>query len=117
MTKIFLKEGVLLNGATSWLWSGITLAAPVLGRYTGSCTITSILDGKHSQGSLHYLGRAADLRSQTVSRPELERCLRDLMEALGPDWDVLLEKLGTPDEHFHIEFDPKGPRKALLGEA
>jgi len=58
--------------------------------------ITSLRDGNHSPGSLHYDGLAFDIRyphSATVQQ---------IKDKLGPDWDIVPE----PD-HIHCEYDPK----------
>jgi hypothetical protein len=59
-------------------------------------------------GSLHYKGLAFDCRSKEL--PDLaakERVLNTLRVVLGSDWEVLLEKPGGLNEHFHCEYDPK----------
>lgn len=71
-----------------------------------SCTITSANDSKHSDGSLHYYGRALDFRTHDFSGDKA--LLRaKIKEALGNDFDVVLEGLGTPNEHIHLEHDPR----------
>lgn len=63
---------------------------------------TSILDGTHKTGSLHYQGRAFDLRVRDVI-PERRKAFRDALRvALGPEFDVVLEAT-----HVHVEWDPK----------
>ena len=66
-------------------------------------TVTSIKDGKHMKGSLHYKGLAFDVRTRDIGLLEFkERFKLDLEFKLGPQVDVVLEKT-----HMHIEFDPK----------
>jgi hypothetical protein len=69
--------------------------------------ITSGIDGHHSTRSLHYALRALDVRSHNfpslTAKREFEGRLRLVF---GPEYDILLEGLGTPHEHFHIEWDP-----------
>lgn len=62
--------------------------------------ITSLNDGKHKEGSLHYTGRAADLRIWHLPRPD--SFTSKLAGKVGPDFDVILE-----DDHIHMEYDPK----------
>ena len=112
--KVYFKPEVQFNGATHWVFEGIARAAVALSSY-GTVTITSVLDGKHMQGSLHHEGRAIDLRSKHIPRKDLLQAHASLKASMGPDWDVLLEKQGLPNEHFHIEFQPKGTRAAVLG--
>lgn len=60
--------------------------------------ITSGRDGSHKVDSLHYEGKAIDLRINHV----LEALKSDIKDFLGPHFDVILEK-----DHIHVEFDPK----------
>ena len=71
-----------------------------------SCTLTSANDSKHSEKSLHYQGFALDFRTHDFTGDKQE-LLHELREALGPEFDVLLEGEGTPNEHLHVEWDPK----------
>lgn len=61
--------------------------------------ITSIRDGLHSPGSLHYEGNAFDLRLPSKSR--ITKIVAALRRELGSPYDVVLERT-----HIHIEFDP-----------
>lgn len=65
-----------------------------------SITITEGTGGKHSPKSLHYKGRALDVRSSDV--PNRDQFLKALRAYFGPDYDVVFE-----GDHFHIEFDPQ----------
>ena len=71
-------------------------------------TVTSITDGKHSVNSLHYQGRAIDLRvkDDETGLPFDGRhqliAVRELRRHLGKDYDVVLEPT-----HIHVEYDPK----------
>ena len=65
-------------------------------------TVTSITDGEHSANSLHYQGRAIDLRNRNLEDHEQEVALRELRRHLGKDYDVVLEPT-----HIHVEYDPK----------
>ena len=64
--------------------------------------ITSANDGQHMTKSLHYVGRAIDLRTRNLSLSEQRVVLRELKLRLGNAFDIILE----PD-HIHLEFDPK----------
>lgn len=69
-------------------------------------TITSLLDGVHSTNSLHYRGKAADLRTKGTG---ISRRLFEALRAALPAslYDVILEDKDGPSEHIHIEYDPK----------
>lgn len=56
---------------------------------------TSIRDGNHSPGSMHYIGQAFDIKPMGVS-------VGKIRAALGNDFDVVDEF-----NHIHVEFDPK----------
>lgn len=72
------------------------------------CIITSANDKTHMLGSLHYKDRAIDLRSHDIPNGSEEVVVNEIREAVGFDYDVILEDRDTPNEHIHIEFDPKG---------
>jgi hypothetical protein len=74
--------------------------------------ITSGSDSTHMAGSKHYTGEAIDVRSKTFG-PQDKRAFADaLRDALGPQFTVLLEHEGLPQEHWHVQvkkgrrFDP-----------
>lgn len=71
--------------------------------------LTSGTEGKHSVNSLHYKGLAVDIRrwywAHNGERTDLGidtliKIRADLVQALGPDWDIVLER-----SHVHIELD------------
>lgn len=66
------------------------------------CTITAGLDGKHSAGSLHYVGMALDFRTRVIPGADREPLRAKISARLGPDFDVVLEA-----DHYHVEYQPK----------
>lgn len=64
--------------------------------------ITSGIDGKHMQNSLHYSGRAFDFRTKLLHFEVVKLIVAELKERLGKDYDVILE-----GDHLHVEWDPK----------
>jgi hypothetical protein len=34
--------------------------------------------------------------------------VQEVKGSLGIHFDVVLEGIGTPNEHLHVEYDPKG---------
>ena len=69
--------------------------------------ITSLKDGTHSPGSWHYSGWAADIRSKNVGSTEHKNIILEKMRStLGSQWEVILEHLGNPNEHYHVEPSP-----------
>ena len=63
--------------------------------------IKSLLDGKHSERSLHYVGRAFDMQTYIYTPDEL----KSLVDALRKYEDVL--DIVVEEDHLHIEIDRK----------
>ena len=58
--------------------------------------ITSIREGNHMPGSLHYDGQAFDFKHHSIATVESFKTI------LGPNYDIVDEK-----SHIHVEYDPK----------
>ena len=95
-----IKSGVDLRGLTPQMAIAYTIACRCYGQY--DCVITSASDGKHGPNSLHYNGQALDLRTRHINGQGLQLVVDKLKEALGSQFDVVLES-----DHMHVEFDPK----------
>ena len=95
-----IKNGVDLRGLQPQMAIAYTIACKVYGQY--ACVITSGSDSKHGPNSLHYVGKALDLRTNNLPSPAVQSIVDKLKEALGAQFDVCLE-----DTHIHVEFDPK----------
>lgn len=63
--------------------------------------ITSARDGEHKTDSLHYSGKAIDLRTRDMDTGIARKVTRDIQNELGRDYDVILEH-----NHIHLEYDP-----------
>jgi hypothetical protein len=71
-------------------------------------TITSGTDGKHKVKSKHYSAEAIDVRTKNFPSTKAKReFLALLQREFGRDYDIILEYLDKPNEHIHIEYDPK----------
>lgn len=102
-----LKGGVELTGLRPEMAIAYTITTGVFSEHGYPCIITSAVDGTHSSNSKHYEGLALDLRSKVITtNREKGEILTQLKHSL-PGFDVLLEMVGGPNEHFHIEYDPE----------
>lgn len=67
--------------------------------------VTSANDSKHGKASLHYQGCALDFRTNNIANPK--EVTSEIKFRLGGDFDVIFEGEGTPNQHIHVEYDPK----------
>jgi hypothetical protein len=85
---------------------GIQIAHSIYQEIGANLEITCGIDGTHLSGSLHYSGNAVDLGIHTIA--ENRSLVRNkIAAALGADFDLVWERIGTPEEHFHLEYQPK----------
>lgn len=107
MVKVKTKPGVELEFSLATLHMLNVLAA--LARYDTELAlpteivITAGTDGKHAHNSRHYRAEALDIRSKNFRLTSKEAFRARLERALGPKFRVLLEGLGTANEHFHAQ--------------
>lgn len=102
-----LKPGVIVSGITAAGLEIVIAAAIVYTRAGQRFTVTSLLDGRHMKNSKHYEGRAADFRTHDLRGITPQEIANRIKAELGHGYDVLVEGLGTPNEHIHVEHDPK----------
>ena len=98
-----LKPGVSLRGVQPETVAGMLIADGVCNDRMYELVVTSTTDGKHSTGSLHYVGHAFDMRTRDLSTRDAQALAGALRESLGQEFDVVVEKT-----HIHVEFQPKG---------
>jgi len=98
------KKGVKVQGIRPELILAIMVADGVYTSLGQELVITSLLDGTHSNTSLHYSGCGLDLRTRYFSGSEAKKARDDIAGRLTSDYDVLLES-----NHIHIEFQPRKP--------
>lgn len=110
---IHLKQGVDFTHVHPLIVEAITCWDLLLeSRGLPHATVTSFRDGNHMENSLHFQGRAADLRlpiPRDLTQPDYVPWLRNLVadyeewihSHLGQGLQVILE-----DDHLHIEWDP-----------
>lgn len=112
---IRLKDAsVNLDGTHPMVWYAIFTAARIWERHREDLVLTSVNDGVHPGGarpSFHPRGLAFDARTHDLEAPMI--ACEELRAALGPDFDVLLESRGGPNEHCHVQYDvPDVPGRA-----
>lgn len=105
------KVGVYIRGATTHLLTGLMVLDRIYEEHGYRMTVTSMSDGKHSLKSKHYTGNAADLRTKDVPDTMIDKILYQAQRELPTDFDIVLEGRGSGNEHFHLEYDPKGQMK------
>ena len=64
--------------------------------------LTSGNDATHMKGSRHYDDAGWDWRTYNLPASTVSLIAQDLRQALGKDYDVVIEK-----DHLHTEHDPK----------
>lgn len=99
-----LKPGVRVHGLRPEVVIAMLAAESVALRHGQELVVTSGIDGSHSRGSEHYKGDAFDMRTWWWGAAEQRVVANDLADALGTDFDVILE-----GNHIHVEYDPKDP--------
>ena len=101
---MYLKQGVNIQGVSIEMQIGLLIANGVYESYGHEMTVTSLLDGTHSNTSLHYSGNAADLRTRDIPPADRATITADIKERCGVNFDVILE-----DSHIHMEYQPRKP--------
>lgn len=100
---IKLKDGVTWDNVDPDFRNTLeTLVVQAFDEIDRDMIITSLNDGQHMAGSLHYEGKAADLRIWNLAPNDPKVVERRIAILVGPEFDVILEK-----DHIHIEYDPK----------
>jgi hypothetical protein len=105
---IYITEGVRFRELRPEIYNIFPLLDDIFKGHNLECTITSANDRKHMTNSFHYKNLALDLRSHYIPNGREQEVIGEIKEAIGLDYDVILEDLDTPNEHIHLEFDPKG---------
>lgn len=101
-----LKQGATIYGIRPEMVMCDGTVTAIFNKRNYYCMVTSGVGKKHSQKSLHYVGYALDYRTKHLPEDVKQEILKEIKEAL-PCCDVILEHLGEPQEHIHVEYDPK----------
>ena len=115
--RISLKQGVRLTGLSPQMTVALMVIA---GEWeeteSDGLVVTSCNDSLHSNRSKHYRGDALDIRTKPTLYGGLKMPIQDrqgvannISRALGQDFDVILEHVGSDNEHLHVEYDPRKP--------
>lgn len=108
-----LKDAsVSLKALTTPMLAGWMMVEKAYDDCNYDCIVTSANDGIHGRGSLHFSGNALDFRTKHVERDDLDILVATVKGALGEneannEYDVILEFRDQPNEHLHVEFQPK----------
>jgi len=100
-----LKKSAFPGGCKPELLVALIVAEGCYDEISVNMVVTSMNDSKHKDGSLHYDGYAADLRTKSVPRPQLHDLVADIKDSLPDCYDVILESEAQAQEHIHLEFD------------
>ena len=100
MSTVFYKQGVI-GDLQQIARKGLGRVARLYELKERELHVTSIRDGNHSAGSLHYYGYAVDLRSRYFNETDKAKAVSLLKSNLGKDYDVI-----SHPSHIHVEYDP-----------
>lgn len=96
-----IKPGVSIAKLTPQMAMGYTIIMAVGRELSIDVIVTSGDDGKHMENSKHYDGNALDFRIRHVDANRRRFFQKAVQEALGSNFDVVLEPT-----HLHVEYDP-----------
>mgnify|MGYP003135618127 CR=1 FL=1 len=105
------KAGVRVRSRTLALShiENCALAAQASLGYPDVLVVTSVNDSRHAKTSKHYVNAAIDLRTKGQaantmgSTARKQKFRRRLAALLGDLFTVILEGLGKPYEHIHVQ--------------
>ena len=108
MVALRFKAGTLVARLDTTLFPGLLafcqIAEEVLG--INEVWITSVNEGRHKSQSLHYAGRAVDIRRNIYPEDLAKEVTRRFKALYDSEYDLIEEAVGQPNEHWHLEFDP-----------
>lgn len=103
-----IKPGASIRGLQPPMYLAWQVFCEVLAEISPGVNpvLTEGTGGKHKIHSLHYVGLAIDLRSNTIPGPDVKGVVEMLRRALSIEYNVILEDNDTPNEHIHVEYQP-----------
>lgn len=96
---ISIADRVDLTGLKPETLLAILVVERVYDSFGEGLHLTSVNDGEHMPGSLHYVGFAFDCRLASRARSTITARCKD---RLGSSFDVVQEAT-----HLHVEYQPK----------
>ena len=100
------KEGVVIDNLQAQMILALIIAEEEYKKFGTVMVITAANNGQHMINSKHGSGQAVDLRTKTVGLGrQLVEAIQKKLKPIG--YDVLFEDEAGPNEHCHIEYDPK----------
>ena len=97
-----IKNGVMIFGLHPEMQRANCIASVLYSKYGKELVLTSGVEYRGGNGSLHEKGRACDYRIRFFEdQTTKESVACELTELLGNDFDVILEA-----DHIHCEYDP-----------
>ena len=109
-----IKLGVSLKDLQPQMAIAYAIIQDIYRQFGYGCTITSGNDGVHMPGSCHGTGDALDFRTKHLERPDFRVMMEEIKVALGQEFDVVIENVGEPNEHAHVEWQLRGTRNAAV---
>ncbi|AYQ58123.1 hypothetical protein [Microviridae sp.] len=99
-----IKESVKIEGISAELVLIIGICEKIYHKINPKyeITITSVTDGKHSRNSLHYVGKALDIRTYDMNKDEKNMFITEVKTVLYNWVDIIDE-----GDHIHIEYNKK----------
>lgn len=104
-----LKPGVRLQGIRPEMMPVMMAAERIWSKYPKKadpdgpeCTITSGIEGSHSEYSDHYKGLALDFRTRYFHREDSYKVKAEMVDSLGDDYYILLH-----ETHLHVSYRPR----------
>jgi len=97
---MIIKKGVRMLGLKPEILVALIVCDRIYTENGQTLVVTSAVDGKHSKKSKHYLGLAIDTRTRYFSLSTLVRVGKQIREALGSEYYVIIES-----NHIHIQFN------------
>jgi len=96
-----IKKGANIQGLNIKMRRVLVAADKIWGELGQELVITSGLEGEHSAGSLHYYGRAVDMRTRYFDNATKKLAHRTLSDELDDRYNIIVHP-----SHIHVEYDP-----------